>query len=166
MPTSEGVVVFDKLLAAQGMHDGGFQLARKFDQLLVSSGAAGSGENRRLLRVIQNLRQRAISSSEGHTVASARENAARPLLDGISQSYVARQAITATPRREIAVCMAISSTRGICSAAKPVRNSGCTARRDVPGGSPGSIRCRFRRWGSAPRWPGREPGCGGSRRVR
>ena len=56
------------------------------------------------------------SSSEGHTDGlGVGKTQPRRLLDGISHGHIAWYGNTATPRLEIAVCIAISSTRGICS---------------------------------------------------
>src|ERR1035438_1753434 len=82
---AEGVVVFDKLLAAQGMHDGRLQLSREFDQLPVSSRAAGSRQNGRFVRTVQNscqLREFVIGRANRRLRCVNMQT--RPLLDGIS----------------------------------------------------------------------------------
>src|SRR6202035_1447485 len=60
-----------------------------------------------------------------------------------------------------------SQGRGASARAeKSIRNNCCTARKDVPGGSPENIRSRFHCWEFARQSQAREPGCGDNRRVR
>ena len=87
----EGVVVLDELFPAHRMNDGSFQLVREFDQLLMSSGAAGAAEDGYFLRAIQQVRQH-VDFVVGRTHGGLRLGKMQPrcLLDRISQGHIAR----------------------------------------------------------------------------
>src|ERR1700688_919535 len=74
------------------MYDWGFQRVRECDQLLVSSGATGSGKNRCFLRVVQNscqLRDFVVRRTHGRLWFCKVQT--RPSLDGISEPDVTGQ---------------------------------------------------------------------------
>src|SRR6202035_3296568 len=73
------------------MHDRGFQYARECDQLVVSSGATGSGKNRCFLRVVQNSCQlRDFVVGRTHNRLCFCKVQTRPSFDGISEPDVTR----------------------------------------------------------------------------
>ncbi len=53
----EGIVILNKLLATQSMHDGSLQLAGQFDQFVMSSGATRTAQNSDLVRPVQEVRK-------------------------------------------------------------------------------------------------------------
>src|SRR6202790_1466509 len=74
------------------MHDRGFQRARQCDQLLVSSGATGSGKNRCFLRVVQNSCQlRDFVVGRTHRRPWFCKVQTRPSFDGFSEPDVTGQ---------------------------------------------------------------------------
>src|SRR3984957_8648762 len=83
------------------MYDRGFQRARKCDQLLMSSGATGSGKNRGFLRVVQNSCQlRDFVFGRTHNRLWFCIVQTRPSFDGISEPDVTGQGYdgNTTPR--------------------------------------------------------------------
>src|SRR5467141_260528 len=74
------------------MHDRGFEHARECDQLLMHSGATGSGKNRGFLRVVQNSCQlRDFVAGRTHRRLWFCKVQTRPSFDGISEPDVTGQ---------------------------------------------------------------------------
>src|SRR5216684_2618838 len=96
------------------MHDRGFQRARECDQLLMSSGATGSGKNRGFLRVVQNSCQlRDFVVGRTHRRLRFCKVQTRPSFDRISEPDVTGQGYdgNAAPR-----------DRGLCGNLKHARH--------------------------------------------
>ena len=89
MPTSKGLSYSTNSLPRKACTV--ISSACDLDQLLMSSGAASSGENRRFLRVIQNSCQfRDFVIGRTHSWLGLRKMQTRPLFDGISQGDITR----------------------------------------------------------------------------
>src|SRR5271166_304356 len=87
----EMVVVLDKFLATQRVHDRRSQFAREFNQLLVSSCTTCSSKNRRFLRVIQKSCQSCdFFTGRTHPRPRLRKLHTPPTFNGVSQGHVAR----------------------------------------------------------------------------
>ena len=118
MPTSNGLSYSMNSFPRIACTIGAFSLPRELDQLRVRAGAARSAEDRDLrCAPFSILRQRRdLVIGRAHDRLRLGKMQARPSCSTASRKATSPgRAMTATPRRESAVCIAISSTRGICS---------------------------------------------------
>ena len=85
-----GVVVFDELLAAQGVHDGSLQRAGQRDQFVMRSGAARPGQDGHLLSAVQLRGQQVQLFPAGNNLRlRVGEGDAAILVDGIGERHIA-----------------------------------------------------------------------------
>ena len=118
MPTSKGLSYSTCSLPRSACTIGAFSAAGELHHLVMRAGAAGAAQQRDALAAVQQLRQlvelAVAGGMHGRRRAGAAQLGARAAL-GRLQRHVAGITTTATPRSAIAVRIAISSTRGICS---------------------------------------------------
>src|SRR6266853_712436 len=137
------------------MHDRGFEHARECDQLLMHSGATGSGKNRGFLRVVQNSCQlRDFIAWNLRRNGENRNTAAMAVIEPIDQMQVTRTATASADRQtpcEMCFCSSSKRCRLFMPYVNPLNSFACANRiRDpvkrVAGNAVNSLNSCFRQY--------------------